>query len=161
MFKQCKVLSVVLSASLLLSACADSSVSKQDIGTLSGGAIGGLLGSQFGGGDGKVASAVAGTLIGAFIGSSVGKSMDEVDKMKASQALETQPTGQTSTWKNPDNKSTYAVKPTKTVKNNQGIPCRYYTMTVIYEDGTKDVVHGEACREVVGQDHYQWKNVEK
>ena len=86
--------------------------------------------------------------------------MDEVDKMKANQALEDQKTGQSSTWKNPDNHNTYSVKPTKTVTNTQGAPCRYYTMTVIYEDGTKDVINGKACREVVGQDHYQWKNVD-
>jgi surface antigen len=156
-----KIIALGLSSALLLAACTTgtgSSTSNQDIGTIGGGAIGGLLGSQFGQGNGKVASAVAGTLLGAFIGGNVGKSMDEVDKMKTSQSLETEKTGQTSTWENPDNHNTYSVKPTKTV-TQRGIPCRYYTMTVIYDDGTKDVIDGKACRERVANGRFKWQNI--
>jgi surface antigen len=139
-------IAIVMSA--LLIGCAD--MSQQDTGTLAGGAIGGLLGSQFGGGSGQVASAVAGTLIGGFLGGKVGKNMDETDRLKSQQALESQKTGQTASWSNPDNHNQYQMTPTKTYSKEQEA-CRNFTMVVTYEDGQTDTIKGSACRNSNGQ----------
>lgn len=137
----------VLGAALLLGACTQAR--NETGGALVGGALGGLVGSTIGKGDGRVAAAVAGALAGAFIGSSVGKSMDELDQIKASRALEAQPTGGTATWTNPDSGARYAVTPTRTYYRDSGSPCRDFT-TEAWIDGRREVVKGTACREADG-----------
>lgn len=127
----------------VLTACSD--MTKQDTGVLAGGAVGGLLGSQFGNGSGQAASIIAGSLIGAFLGGQVGKNMDKVDKMEAENALETQKTGQSTSWKNPDTGNSYEMTPTKTFKK-ANTDCRDFTMVVTYEDGPTDTIKGTACR---------------
>ena len=53
--------------------------SKEDMGTVVGGAAGALAGAQFGKGTGQLAMMAGGTLLGAFLGNSVGKSLDKAD----------------------------------------------------------------------------------
>ena len=72
---------------IALSGC--NQLTNKDGGALVGGALGGLVGSTIGSGDGRIAAAVAGALLGAYVGSSVGESMDELDRRRASDALET------------------------------------------------------------------------
>ncbi len=134
-----------------LSACADNAFLKRDAGTLLGAAAGGLLGSQFGGGTGKLAMTAFGALTGAFIGGNIGKTMDDVDRLKTSHALETSPTGQSVAWVNPDTGVKYRVTPTHThskAKTNERI-CRDY-VTEAWIDGKKESVHGTACRKADG-----------
>ena len=138
----------VLGTSLLLAGCSQET-QNQDVGTVVGGALGGLLGAQVGSGSGRVAAAVAGSIAGALIGGSIGKSMDELDRMKATQSLERTPTGQTSTWQNPDSGNSYAVTPTNTYTNAGGAPCRDYT-TEGWIDGKREVIKGTACRQPDG-----------
>jgi surface antigen len=133
-----------LSASLF--GCSD--MSKQDVGVLAGGAAGGLLGSQFGGGGGQVAATLAGAVAGAFIGGAIGNSMDKVDRMEVQKSLETQKTGQTTRWKNPDNGNSYAMTPTKTYQK-QGRVCREY-VTRAWIAGKEQQMHGRACRQPDG-----------
>ncbi len=142
------IAAAVLGASVLLAGCSQET-QKQDAGTVVGGALGGLLGAQVGSGSGRVAAAVAGTIAGALIGGSIGKSMDQVDRMKATQSLERTPTGQTSTWQNPDTGNKYAVTPTHTYVNDGGAPCRDYT-TEGWIDGKREVIKGTACRQPDG-----------
>ncbi len=63
---------------MILIGCAGD-VSKQDAGTLIGGATGALVGSQFGHGSGRIVGAGIGGVAGALVGSQVGKSMDRQD----------------------------------------------------------------------------------
>jgi surface antigen len=141
---------VALSLSVLVLAGCET-INKQDIGMLSGGVAGGLIGSQFGGGTGRLVAIGAGTLAGAFIGGAIGKNMDATDKLKAEQALEKTPTGQSSLWENPDNGNRYHVTPKKTVKR-QGRYCREYIMTAEIA-GKKQQTYGTACRQPDGS----WK----
>src|SRR5215471_11916076 len=90
-----------VAAALAVTAC-ETPPSKQDVGAVSGAVIGGVVGSTIGGGTGRTVAIVAGTVAGAFLGSHIGKKMDEADRMKAAQALENAPTGQQTTWRNPD-----------------------------------------------------------
>lgn len=73
-----KVMMAVVALPLVLANCAGD-VSKQDAGTLIGGATGALIGSQFGHGSGRVVGAAVGGVGGALVGSQVGKSMDQQD----------------------------------------------------------------------------------
>jgi len=139
---------IALAGVVVLAGCQDVRVGNEQIGMGVGAALGGLLGAQVGGGSGQIAAAVAGALLGAYIGGNVGKTMDEVDRRKANQALENSPTGQTTSWSNPDSGNTYAVTPTRTYSaNNQ--PCRTYS-TEAWIDGRKETVTGTACRDADG-----------
>ena len=142
-----RILFVLLGLSLLLGACAQPR--NQTGGALVGGALGGLVGSTIGKGDGRVAAAVVGALAGAFLGSNVGRSMDELDQLRASRALEAQPTGSTASWTNPDSGAQYAVTPTRTYYDGGRLPCREFT-TEAWIDGKREVIKGNACRESDG-----------
>jgi surface antigen len=147
------IVAVLLGSSLLLVGCSQDT-KNQDVGTVVGGALGGLLGAQVGSGSGRVAAAVAGSIAGALIGGSIGKSMDELDRIKAAQALEKTPTGQTSAWQNPDTGNSYSVTPTHTFTSDGGAPCRDYT-TEGWIDGKREVIKGTACRQPDGT----WRTV--
>ena len=135
---------------LTLSGC-ETSPSQQQSGTIVGGLLGGVLGSQVGGGTGRTAATVIGTLIGATIGGNVGRSMDQTDRLKTAQALESTRTGTSSTWRNPDTGATYKVTPTRTRPSADG-PCREYTVEASV-GGRPETVYGQACRQKDGS----WK----
>lgn len=130
-----------------LAACA-SPPTKEDTGRVVGAVVGGVLGSNVGKGRGKVAATIAGTLIGGAIGGAIGKNMDDVDRLKTRNALETAPTNQASSWHNPDSGRDYTVTPTKTYQSSSG-PCREYTTEVII-GGQREQAYGTACRESDG-----------
>lgn len=94
---------------------------------------------------------IAGTLIGASIGGSIGAYMDETDRLRAGQTLETVRTGVSSTWRNPDTGAEYQFTPTRTYSTDHG-PCREYTMDAII-GGKRQQVYGTACRQKDGS----WK----
>ena len=131
---------------------------KQTGGAILGGVVGGLLGSQIGGGKGRLAATAAGTLLGAVVGSNIGKSLDKADRIYANQtanrALERNPSGQSSTWSNPDSGHSGTVTPTRTVHASDGSPCRDYETTVTI-DGRTETAVGRACRQSDGT----WKVV--
>ena len=118
-------------------------------GGVIGAVIGGVAGSQVGGGSGRTAAIITGSILGGFIGSSIGKSMDDVDRMKANQALETMPTGRSSKWINPDSGNSFEVTPSKTMSDEHR-PCREYTMNSTI-DGQPEFVKGTACRNDNGE----------
>lgn len=133
---------------LLLTGC---NPSKQDIGTVIGAGSGAFIGSQIGGGTGQLAAVAIGALLGGYIGSSIGQDMDELDKYKTQQVLESSPTGSTVAWNNPDTDVDYSVTPTRTYESNSG-PCRDYTTEAVIE-GRAEIVHGTACRSDDGSWH--------
>jgi surface antigen len=132
---------------LALSGC-ESPPSQQQSGTVIGGVLGGALGSQIGHGTGRAAATVIGTLIGATIGGNVGRSMDQTDRLRTAQALETVRTGRSSTWRNPDTGAEYTVTPTRTRQAAEG-PCREYTVDATVA-GRPERVYGQACRQKDG-----------
>ncbi|MFP6745827.1 MAG: RT0821/Lpp0805 family surface protein [Alphaproteobacteria bacterium] len=144
---------IALAAMLSVAACATNSGEKQTLGTLIGAGLGGLAGSQIGSGTGQLAAIGAGVLLGGLLGNEVGKSLDQADKLYAEQnaqnTLERAPTGQSSSWANPDSGHSGSFTPTQTYSSAEGQPCREYHSTVTIDGRTEDV-YGTACREPDG-----------
>lgn len=141
---------LILATSISLAGC--SSMSNQDVGTVSGGVIGGLVGSQFGQGGGQLLAIGAGTLAGALIGGAIGKNMDETDKLKMNQALEQNQVGQPAYWTNPKTEAHYTVVPTHNVTVHGNKYCREYRTTANIA-GKQQQMYGTACRQPDGS----WK----
>ena len=131
-------------STLLLSGCSTDSLSKQDIGTISGGVVGGLLGSQFGKGDGKVLATAAGIVAGGFLGSNIGKSMDKVDQQEMVNVLNNTKDNTSHSWVDSNNNAKYTMKPS-TTENSSNKTCRNYTMSVLI-DGEMLTQNGVACK---------------
>ncbi|WP_018863668.1 MULTISPECIES: RT0821/Lpp0805 family surface protein [Thioalkalivibrio] len=138
---------ILAAGALALSGCAHYGGQEQ-AGMVIGGALGGLLGAEVGAGRGRTAAIIAGTLAGAAIGGAVGRSMDDVDRMKTAQTLETVRTGVPAQWVNPDTGHQYAVTPTRTFDTATG-PCREYTIDATI-GGQREQVYGTACRQPDG-----------
>lgn len=135
----------LLTASLL----AGCSLTQEQTGAVVGGAVGAAAGSAVGEGSGRTAAIVLGALLGSAVGANVGRHMDEQDRIRTSQALEYNPTGQSSSWANPDRKSAYTVTPTRTYESAEG-PCREFTMDARIGDEGSEQVYGTACRQADG-----------
>lgn len=140
--------SILLASTLSITGCASYQGQQEQAGMVIGGVLGGVLGSQVGGGHGRTAAIIAGTMAGAAIGGAVGHSMDEVDRMKTAQTLETVRTGVPAQWHNPDTGNNYSVVPTRTYETSTG-PCREYTIDAVI-GGRKEKVYGTACRQADG-----------
>ena len=99
----------------------------EQAGALTGAAVGAAVGSTIGDGRGKALAIWLGAVTGAAIGSTVGKYMDEQDRMRTADVLETKRTNTATTWVNPDTQNTYTVTPTRTYTVAEG-PCREFTL---------------------------------
>ena len=143
---------------LSLSACMGSTGPKQQVGTLLGAAAGAVTGAQVGKGRGKLAATAAGTLLGAFAGSEIGKSLDRADMAylhrTQQRALETAPSGSSTSWTNPDSGNAGRVTPQRTYRNASGAYCREFQQTVTV-GGNTETAYGTACRQPDGT----WKIV--
>lgn len=135
---------------MIVSGCA---LNREQTGALAGGMVGAATGSTIGGGSGRTAAIILGALLGTAIGANIGRHMDEQDRMKTAQVLESNKTGQPTTWINPDTRDRYTVTPTRTYEE-QGTPCREFTMNANVGDETQKV-YGTACRQSDGS----WKIV--
>ena len=140
-------------AVLSLAACSQSDGPKQQVGTLLGAAAGAVAGAQFGSGRGALAATAVGTLLGALAGSEIGKSLDRADMTYLQQtqqkALETIPSGSSSTWTNPDSGNSGQVTPQRTYQNAGGTYCREFQQTVTV-GGNTESAYGTACRQPDG-----------
>lgn len=143
--------SVLLATAVVALAGCETPPSKQDVGAVSGAVIGGVVGSTIGGGTGRTVAIVAGAVAGGLFGAHIGGKMDDADRLRAAQALESTPTGQTTTWKNPDSGDSYKMTPTRTYEANAE-PCRDFTVDASI-DGKPETVKGTACRQSDGS----WK----
>jgi surface antigen len=142
------LVTATLAATVALTGCATYQGQQEQAGMVIGGVLGGVLGSQVGGGHGRTAAIIAGTLAGAAIGGAIGNSMDEVDRMRTAQTLETVRTGVPAQWRNPDTGNQYTVVPTRTYDTASG-PCREYTIDAMI-GGRPEKVYGTACRQPDG-----------
>jgi surface antigen len=145
--------SVVLLAALL-TGCADAGW-KTAVGGLGGAAAGGLIGAAAGGGGAGIA---AGAILGGLLGGAAGNLLDQRDKRIAAEAqqraLESVPSGQSTTWRNPDSGHSGVITPVRTYQTATGQYCREYTQTITV-GGKKQEAFGKACREPDGS----WKIV--
>lgn len=143
---------IVFFCSTQLISCAN--MSNQDTGVLTGAIAGGLLGSTVGQGSGQILAIAAGTVAGAMIGGAIGKNMDDTDRMRMNQALESNPIGQPAYWRNERTGTSYRVVPVRNINRHGNRYCREYrTMADI--GGKKQQVYGTACRQPDGA----WKTV--
>lgn len=147
----------VVTIPFILAACGQGGLTKSEGGTVVGAVAGGILGNQIGGGSGKVVATAIGAVVGGIVGSEIGKSLDEADRRRAIEAeyraLEYGPSGQSTSWKNPDNGhygNVVAGKPYKMKETH----CREYTHT-IYISGKPETMRGTACRQPDGT----WRNI--
>ncbi len=151
-------LGLALALGISVAACAANSGPKENVGTLIGAGVGGLLGSTIGSGSGQLAAVAGGTLLGAFLGNEIGASLDKADQTYADQtaqrSLETSPSGQTSTWSNPDSGHSGSVTPKPAYAAASGEQCREYQQTVTVGGETQEA-YGTACRQADGT----WKIV--
>lgn len=146
-----RVISVVLAGAMVAvtAGCQTAPGHEQEqAGMVIGGILGGVVGSQVGKGSGRTVAIIAGTLVGAAIGGNVGRSMDDTDRLKTGQSLETVRTGVPTSWQNPDTGNEYVVTPTRTYDSATG-PCREYTIDAVI-GGKKEKVYGTACRQPDG-----------
>lgn len=130
----------------LLGGCAN--WSSGDTGTVLGGIAGGAAGSQIGSGSGTTIATVVGTIAGAALGRRIGENFGQRDRREFGHALESNPTGNTSSWTNPDTNDSYSVTPTQTYSQGDQ-PCREFTMKANV-NGKPDTVRGTACRQPDG-----------
>ena len=125
---------------------------RQVLGGLLGGMAGAAIGSRIGKGDERTAAIIGGTIIGMIVGGSIGRSMDEVDQMKANQAINTAhtaPLGETITWNNPDSGHSGTVTPVRDGTSASGSYRREFQQTVTI-GGQTEQAYGTACRQPDG-----------
>ena len=142
---------LALAATAALAAGCETPPTKETTGAVAGAVVGGVVGSTIGGGTGRTVAIVAGTFAGMLIGGHIGGKMDEADKLKAAQALESSTTNQPTSWKNPDTGAQYTMTPTRTYESS-GTPCRDFTVDATI-DGKTEKLTGAACRQADGS----WK----
>ncbi|MBL28088.1 MAG: hypothetical protein CMM50_11140 [Rhodospirillaceae bacterium] len=153
MMKSIRSIAAVGCIALSVAACQQGGVggmgSKETVGTVAGAAGGGLLGSQIGSGSGQLIATAAGVFLGGLLGQQVGESLDKADKLEAQQAysraLESSPTGNSTTWNNPDSGHSGTYTPTRTYQTDSGRYCREFKQTVTI-DGDTYTDRGTACR---------------
>lgn len=123
---------------------------KTGIGAALGAAGGGLLGAAAGGGATGIA---AGVLLGGLVGGAAGSALDDQDRRTAAtttqRALNNQPAGTTTAWRNPDSGNSGTVTPVRTYQTATGQYCREFEQTVTI-GGTPQRSYGTACRQPDG-----------
>lgn len=118
---------VILSLSVALSACTTGKM------------------HQYAGNTGQAGESTlgAGTTPGVAIGGSIGQSMDEIDRVKLTRALDKAP-GTPTTWANASNGTSYTVTPIRKLSVNGNSLCRQYQVSAVRGGSTQNVT-GTAC----------------
>ena len=132
---------------VLAAGCAQGPTREQT-GTVLGGLAGAAVGSTIGEGTGKSVAIGIGAIAGALAGQAIGNYLDEQDRRHIGRSLETNRTGQTTSWRNPDTGANYAVTPTRTYERQDRV-CREFVMDARIQ-GEAEEVHGTACRQPDG-----------
>src|SRR5215471_6171286 len=153
-----KTVAVITLAAVVMTGCESvgetvKSNPKTTIGAAGGATVGGLIAAAASANPAAIAASVIGGLL---VGGLIGNLLDDRDKKlqseAAAKALESAPTGQSVSWKNPDNGHSGTVTPTKTTQDAKGTYCRDYKATVEIE-GKQEQATGRACRQADGN----WK----
>ncbi len=124
-------------------------------GTVLGAIAGGVLGNQIGSGGGRVAATAGGALLGAIVGNEIHRGIQASDEARVARVLESTPSGQTISWKNPDTGNSFKVTPRPAFKGANQRDCREYT-TWVFLGGYEKEITGIACRDSQGR--WQLKN---
>lgn len=135
--------SALAAALVLVSASGCENMQKRDVGTVLGGIFGGIVGYKLG--KDSAGGAAIGALLGGVVGRMIGEYMDEADKKRLAQTIDTAPRGQTVSWHNADSGRDFAVTPTSDFYADAGKECRRFEQVVLV-DGRREVMEGLACR---------------
>ncbi len=130
-----------------VSSCANYTKGQQGAG------IGGLSGALLGQAIGRNTEAtLIGAAVGTMLGYIVGNEMDKFDRRELNQAYEYGPSGQTTSWQNPDNGNRYQVipQPAYTQPLQPQRPCRRAEILATI-DGKTERTYTTACRNNAGQ----------
>ncbi len=143
------LLTVAMIFALLLTSCANTNMNKGQQGALGGAAGGALLGQAIGR---STEATLIGAAVGTMLGYVVGNEMDKYDRRELNQAYEFGPSGQATTWRNPDSGNTYAVtpQPAYTYPEAPQRPCRQAEIMATI-DGQTERTYTTACRNSMGQ----------
>jgi surface antigen len=118
--------------------------SKRDIGTGIGAGLGALLGAKID--DGGIGGILVGAAVGGVIGRVIGSYMDDADREKLAETLNSTPTGETEYWKNEDTGYEYALTPTTGTYPRGDDQCRDFEQEV-FIDGKRELIQASACRQ--------------
>jgi len=141
--KRTILIPVTFGITLLLSACAGTTVTKGEVGAASGAAGGALLGQAIGH---NTEATLIGAAIGTLIGYMVGNEMDKYDRQQLNHVYERGVSGRGSSWQNPDNGNQYHVTPEPAYySNSSSRPCRDAEIETVI-DGKRQTTTTTACR---------------
>jgi len=129
----------------LLSSCM--MANKGQMGAAGGAAGGALLGQAIGN---DTESTLLGAAIGGMLGYVLGNEMDKYDRQMLNRAYESTPSGQASTWVNPDHGNQYTVTPQQGYAGPNNQQCRKAEILAVI-DGRTETTHTTACRDMNGQ----------
>lgn len=148
MRKRAFILVSAMVVAFTVTSCANSPYTKSTQGAVIGGASGALIGQAIGR---HTEATLVGALIGTMIGSMIGNDMDMYDRIHVNEAYEFTPSGQPSTWRNPDNGNRYQVVPQEAYvhPNDPNRPCRRAEIIATI-DGRTQRTYSTACRDSRG-----------
>ena len=134
---------------LLLASCANVDMNKGQQGAIGGAAGGALIGQAIGR---DTEATLIGAAVGTMLGYIVGNEMDKFDKRQLNRAYEFTPSGQTTSWQNPDSGNIYQVtpQPAYTSPRSAQKPCRQAEIEAVI-DGRRETTYTTACRNDAGQ----------
>jgi surface antigen len=134
---------------LMLTSCANVDLNKGQQGAIGGAAGGALLGQAIGR---STEATLIGAAVGTMLGYVVGNEMDKYDRRELNHAYEFGPSGQSTSWQNPDSGNYYAVTPQPAYSSPvyQDRPCRQAEIMATI-DGQTERTYTTACRNSRGQ----------
>ena len=130
-----------------LSSCGTYTKGQKGVGI--GGASGALLGQAIGR---NTEATLIGAAVGGLLGYIVGNEMDKYDRQELNHAYEYGPSGQSTSWQNPDSGNYYQVTPQSayTPPQQPQQPCRQAEILATI-DGRTEKTYTTACRNSAGQ----------
>ena len=141
---------VTLGAMILLTtSCTGVDLNRGQQGVLGGAAGGAVLGQMIGR---DTEATLIGAAVGGLLGYVIGNEMDKYDRQRLNHAFEYTPSGQTSSWRNPDSGNRYEVvsQPAYSSPHSRQGVCRQAEIRA-YIDGRSEKTYTTACRDHNGQ----------
>jgi surface antigen len=154
-----KPVSLLLAATLALSACSSNSQNKMStmealgfgLGAIAGGYGGSLI---WGGGAAKALATTGGAVIGGFVGWYSANQLTKMDKRKADntvlESLVAAPDGQTGAWNNEETGHGGSFTPIRSYLAEDGRTCRDFKASLKLGDNPEQEAYGTACRQEDG-----------
>lgn len=130
---------------LMLCSC-NYQMNRAQSGAAMGAAGGAVLGQVIGG---NTEATLIGAAVGGLLGYVVGNEMDKYDRQQLNSVYEQGPSGQPSSWVNPDSGNSYSVTPSPATTGANG-PCRNAQIEAVI-DGRRELTNARACRDYNGQ----------